>query len=69
MPNSAQIFVQNLRYCNGTILAVQSIFGVIACLGLSVKHHQSESKVVYGGGVRLARSLKADFASIKHCRM
>ena len=69
MPNSAQIFVQNFRCCNFTILAVRSIFGVIACLGLSVKQRQSESKVVYGGGVRLARSLKADFASMKHCRM
>ena len=69
MPNYAQIFVQNFRYYTGTILAVQPMFGVIACLGLSVKQCQSESKVVYGGGVRLAQSLKADFGSRKHYGM
>ena len=69
MPNYAQIFVQKFRYYTGTILAVQPIFGDIACLGLSVKQRQSESKVVYGGGVRLGKRLKADFASRKHYGM
>ena len=68
MPNYAKIFVQNFRHYTGPILAVQPISGGIGCLGLSVKQRQSESKLVYGGGVRLAQSLKADFASRKDCR-
>ena len=59
----------NFSYYTGTILGVQPRFGGIACLGLSIKQRQSESKVVYGGGVRLAKSLKVDFATMKDSRM
>ena len=61
MPNYAQISVQNFRYYAGTILAVQPIFAVAACLGWSVKQRQTERKVVCGGGFRLTQSLKVDF--------
>ena len=63
------MFVQNFRYYTGTILAAQPIFGDIAGHGLGVKPRQDESKIVFGGGVGLAQSVKADFASKKDRRM